>query len=75
MKTIKTRIDFFKEHPGMIMAELGVYKGEFSRELLECDPLMLYLVDIWNGSMGSGDKDGLNGSWVIDMEDVYLDII
>jgi hypothetical protein len=75
MKQINTRIDFFKEHPGMIIAELGVFKGDFSRELLECSPLILWLVDTWSGAMSCGNKDGLDRVDVADMSQVYLEIV
>ena len=51
MKEINTRIDFFKDRPGMVIAELGVFTGLFSRELLTCNPDMLVLVDIWEGTV------------------------
>jgi hypothetical protein len=72
MKKIKTRIDFFKEHPGMIIAELGVYRGEFSRELLACNPKLLYLVDIWTGVTTSADVNGTNNSIEWDIFKTYV---
>ena len=72
---MKTRIDFFKEHPGMVIAELGVYEGDFSRELLECKPAMLWLVDIWEGACSSADKDGTNNTQNWDMFATYLDLL
>jgi hypothetical protein len=55
--------------------EIGVFVGDFSKEIIEkCNPKNLYLVDIWLGTYGSGDKDG-NGHYEIDdMEKVYLDL-
>jgi len=75
MKKITTRIDFFKERPGMVIAELGVFKGDFSRQLLECEPSMLILVDIWSGAMSCGNKDGHNQVYVDNMEVVYREIV
>jgi ubiquinone/menaquinone biosynthesis C-methylase UbiE len=53
--------------------ELGVFRGEFAKEILQAvNPSELYLVDIWSGEMGSGDKDGDNYVKVNDMRSVYL---
>lgn len=54
--------------------EIGVFKGEFSNKLLSRNPKELYLVDIWLGSWGSGDKDGNNHVNIDNMEFTYLDI-
>lgn len=45
---------------GTTGAELGVFKGDFSKILLQTNPSKLYLVDLFEGHMVSGDKDGLN---------------
>jgi len=76
MRTFNTRNDLISALPkNLIMAELGVFKGEFSHELLtRMQPKELYLVDIWQGSYVSGDKDGNNHVNVDDMELVYNDI-
>jgi hypothetical protein len=43
------------------MAEIGVFKGEFSQQILDiCHPSLLYLVDLFSGRTSSGDKDGNN---------------
>jgi len=73
MKIIETRNElmthFSKE---MVVGELGVFKGEFSEVLYNTlKPKELYLVDIWKGQFGSGDKDGKNHTVVDDMEVVY----
>jgi hypothetical protein len=45
----------------LIVAELGVFKGEFSKIILnEISPKKLYLVDLFQGCFVSGDKDGRN---------------
>ena len=55
--------------------ELGVFRGEFAKEILQIvEPRELYLVDIWSGEMGSGDKDGANYVKVNDMRSVYLNL-
>ena len=43
-----------------VIAELGVFKGEFSKKIDEiCQPKELVLIDIWEGdSVYSGDVDG-----------------
>ena len=56
-----------------IISEIGVFKGEFSQSILEiCNPSILFLVDIWQGGYGSGDKDGNNHVHIPDMEEIYL---
>lgn len=43
------------------IAELGVFKGEFSEIIKNiASPSLLYLVDIFEGTCCSGDKDGKN---------------
>lgn len=44
----------------MIGAELGVFVGEFSEVILSTKPSIVYLVDLFSGISGSGDKDGNN---------------
>jgi hypothetical protein len=49
----------------LIIAEIGVFEGEFSKIIFnECNPSKLYLVDLFNGYFGSGDKDGNNYHYV-----------
>jgi hypothetical protein len=56
--------------------ELGVFRGEFAKEILKIvEPSEFYLVDIWTGKAGSGDKDGANYVEVSDMKNVYLNLI
>ena len=54
--------------------EIGVFKGEFAEVLLTTEPKELYLVDIWQGEWGSGDKNGNNYISISDMEVEYLKI-
>lgn len=61
-RVLSTRRDLLQLlPPNPVIAELGVFAGEFSREILHdlptCD---LTLVDLWSGRHGSGDKDGKN---------------
>ena len=62
MKLIDNRNDLLSLLPkGMVVAELGVFKCEFSDILLkQLQPSKLYLVDIFPNYMCSGDKDGNN---------------
>jgi hypothetical protein len=66
-KIFKTREDLVKVLPkGMSIAEIGVFRGEFSKFIFEnMNPSHLSLVDIFEGHMGSGDKDGNNMTYVI----------
>lgn len=62
LQTVTTRRELLELIPkGSKIAEIGVFAGEFSREILEvCQPKELVLVDLWSGRSGSGDKDGNN---------------
>lgn len=56
------------------VAELGVFKGDFSKEIESIlSPKNLYLIDIFEGGMGSGDKDG-NNMQFINLDDYYLSL-
>ena len=76
MITYETRNDLIDTLPkDLVVAELGVFRGEFSNEIHQrIHPSTLYLVDIWEGTMGSGDKDGQNHITINNMEDVYHEI-
>lgn len=55
--------------------EIGVFAGDFTKEILEkTQPSHLYLVDIWQGTYGSGDKDGNNHYEIDNMEETYLSL-
>lgn len=42
-----------------VCAELGVFRGDFSAEIIErCHPSALYLVDTFGGMVCSGDRNG-----------------
>lgn len=62
MKTVETRSDLLKILPQWLrIAELGVFHGDFSKEIIEvCCPSKLYLVDLFQGQVSCGDKDGEN---------------
>jgi len=58
--------------PNSVVAEIGVFRGEFAERLLElCKPAELHLIDLWSGSATSGDKGGRNIVTVEDMEALY----
>jgi hypothetical protein len=76
IKYYKTRTDFLDLIPkNSNILEIGVFVGDFAKEIIEKTNFKnLYLVDIWLGRYGSGDKDG-NGHYEIeDMEKVYLNL-
>lgn len=67
-----TRTDLFTYlPPDAIIAELGVFEGDFSEQLLTCHPRELHLFDLWQGAIDCGDKDGLNMKHVDDMATVF----
>ena len=59
-KSGRTRSDLLSELPkNSVGAELGVFCGDFSREILATvQPAKLHLVDLFEGRVTSGDKDG-----------------
>lgn len=62
MKVFETREDLLKSlDSNLIICEIGVFKGEFSKFILDnLSPKELHLIDIFEGTVGSGDKDGNN---------------
>ena len=59
---------------GSIVAEIGVFKGDFTRQLIkEINPSKLYLFDLFTGVTCSGDQDG-NNVVHANMEQSYTDI-
>lgn len=62
MSTNKTRLDLLGEVPkNATLAELGTFSGYFADEiLLRCHPQHLYVVDLFEGVVGSGDENGEN---------------
>lgn len=76
MNYIKTRSELLTLVPKHCkFLEIGVFRGEFAKEIIKTvSPSELYLVDIWSGSMGSGDKDGENYVKINDMQTVYLSL-
>lgn len=61
-KIFENRIEMlFSFEKNLKIAELGVFEGNFSKEIYKiCEPSELYLVDLFDGYFGSGDKDGKN---------------
>jgi hypothetical protein len=73
MKIFKTRNDLIKtlEH-NLIVCEIGVFKGEFSKFIKnQINPKELHLIDVFEGTICSGDKDGNNIVWV-DLHTEYI---
>ncbi len=73
----KTRQDLLSLVPkGAKIVEIGVFKGEFAKIIYDTVSFdEFYMVDIWTGTFGSGDKDGNNHVIVPDMEAVYKDLL
>jgi Methyltransferase domain len=59
---MRTREDLIKSVPrNSVCAEIGVFEGEFSHFIkTTLQPSRLYLVDLFQGPMISGDKNGKN---------------
>jgi hypothetical protein len=76
MEMIDNRSDLIKilEKHLKIM-EIGIFKGEFSKFVFnEIEPSELHLVDLFEGQMCSGDKDGNNIIWT-DLSQEYNNLI
>lgn len=76
MELIKDRNILLDSLPkNMKIAELGIFKGEFSKIILEkVSPSELFLVDLFPEEICSGDKDGNNIVWV-NLEQMYDQIV
>ena len=72
MQTLKTRTDLLHLLPKNIsIAEIGIFEGNFSKQIYNIlSPSLLYLVDTFDGMVGSGDKDGLNFKY-LNMSESY----
>lgn len=76
IKTVATRTELLNLVPLKAkIAEIGVFRGEFAKQILQiAKPEELWLVDIWEGRWGSGDKDGNNHTEIDNMETIYLNL-
>ena len=76
MKYLDTREELIQLIPqNSIGAEIGIFKGEFSKILLETTkPQLFYMIDPWEGNIMSGDKNGQNIEY-IDGETHYIENI
>jgi len=76
MTKLNTRTELLELIPkNLTILEIGVFRGEFAKDILKItQPKELYLVDIWEGKWGSGDKDGNNYVEIGNMESVYLSL-
>lgn len=77
MQTFTTREELLALIPKQgRVAELGVFRGEFAATILRaCDPAELVLIDMWDGAMVSGDKDGNNIVEIPDMRVPYKELV
>ena len=72
-KTRSDMLEIIPKHCNFL--EIGVFAGDFAKEILEkAQPSHLYLVDIWQGTYGSRDKDGNNHYGIENMEETYLSL-
>lgn len=77
MNYLTTRTDMLRLiAPNARILEIGVFAGHFSDEILRiCNPRQLFLVDIWQGTFGSGDKDGRDHTVIQNMQDEYFKLV
>lgn len=72
-----TRQDMIRQivKPHGVYAEIGVFKAEFSEFLYKTlSPEKLVLIDLFTGTMGSGDQDGNNFQYV-NLDSIYQGLI
>lgn len=76
MKLIENRNILLDLLPkGMKIAELGIFKAEFSKIILEkMSPSELFLVDLFPEEMYSGDMNG-NNIVLANLDDMYSEIV
>lgn len=62
MKIYETRNEMIADliKPDHRVCELGVFQGDFAKEIMKLSPRELVLVDPWKGLLPSGDCDGNN---------------
>jgi hypothetical protein len=72
MKKVLSREDLLKLIPKhSVVAELGVFEGKFSNKIITINnPSKLFLVDFFQGTMGSGDVNGDNFH-IVDLDIEY----
>lgn len=75
MNIIENRNILFQQfNKNLKIAEIGIFKGEFSKFIFEqLNPKELHLIDIFEGMMCSGDKDGNNIVWT-NLSDEYTNL-
>jgi hypothetical protein len=75
VKHLQTRKEILSLiNKGSNIIEIGVFKGEFSKEIFfDCNPSELILIDLFEGIMGSGNKDGENMEF-INLNDHFMSL-
>lgn len=73
---MNTREDMLHIVPkGSVCAEIGVFSGDFSKLIYNVvRPSKLYLVDLFKGTVSSGDKNGENET-KISLDQAYTDLL
>jgi hypothetical protein len=75
MTTFQTRDELITSfNKNMVICEIGVFKGDFSKFIKnEISPSELHLIDLFDGTTCSGDKDGNNVVWT-NLSDEYVNL-
>ena len=76
MRTFENRREMIAElvKPGDSVLEIGVFRGDFAKDLLARNPRRLVLCDPWDGVNVSGDADG-NHVEAVDLEQAYQQLL
>uniref|UniRef100_A0A6C0JW53 Methyltransferase n=1 Tax=viral metagenome TaxID=1070528 RepID=A0A6C0JW53_9ZZZZ len=71
-KMYPTRIDMINDLivSGSTICEIGIFRGDFAKELIKLNPSRLVLLDIFEGIVDSGDQDG-NNYITINLDQAY----
>lgn len=76
MILFETRSEWLGSLPKNItFAEVGVYRGEFAREIYNyCDLKKLYLIDCWQGQTGEYERDPTNGTLRARGDQIFMEV-
>jgi hypothetical protein len=75
MEIFETRNDLLNIiDKNLVVCEIGVFRGEFSKKMFDIlSPKELHLIDIFDGMMCSGDKDGNDIIWT-NLDEEYMNV-
>lgn len=74
-KMYETRLDMIYDlvQPNGTYCEIGVFKGNFTKEIMKLEPKQFVLLDLFSGIIGSGDENG-NNFETINLDESYKNL-